>query len=206
MKGLIIKDLLNLKKSLLTILAITVLYAIIGYTSNSMSMITAMIMIALSMMTITSIAYDDMAKWDTYALAMPIGRKKIVISKYVLSIILTLTGGILSTIITFVLMKIKGVETSTLLLESYSILLIALIYSSFMLPLIFKFGVENSRIMLLAGMGLPVGIGYILYQLGFRLPSEEVLLGILKLSPLILILILYTSFTISYEIYKKKEM
>ena len=206
MRGLIIKDLLNLKKSLSTILVLIVFYSFIAFTSEDPSMLIAMIALVLTMMTITSITYDDLAKWDKYALAMPISRKDMVLSKYVLSITLALTGVIISTAIAYIMLTIKSVDISNLLLTSYAIFLISLTFSSIVLPLVFKFGVEKSRMMMMTVIGAPMALGYILYQLGINLPSEEVVLSTLKMSPLIVIAILYLSFYISYRIFKNKDM
>lgn len=206
MKGLIIKDLLNLKKNLNTVIVLIIFYALIGYTSSDPSMLIAMISLVLTMMTITTMSYDDLAKWDKYALTMPVSRKSIVLSKYILSIFLALTGIIISTVIAFVLMNLKNYETSNLMIIAYSIFLISLVFSSIILPLIFKFGVEKSRLMMMAAIGIPIAITYLLYRMGIELPDEEVLLNLLKLSPVITIIVIFISFCISYSIYKKKDI
>lgn len=206
MKGLIIKDLLNLKKNLNTVIVLIIFYALIGYTSSDPSMLIAMISLVLTMMTITTMSYDDLAKWDKYALTMPVSRKSIVLSKYILSIFLALTGIIISTVIAFVLISIKDYEASNLMIISYSIFLISLVFSSIILPLIFKFGVEKSRLMMMAAIGLPIAITYLLYRMGIELPNEAVLLNLLRLSPVITIIVVFISFCISYSIYKKKDI
>jgi ABC-type transport system involved in multi-copper enzyme maturation permease subunit len=206
MKGLIIKDLLNLKKNLNTVIVLIIFYALIGYTSSDPSMLIAMISLVLTMMTMTTMSYDDLAKWDKYALTMPVSRKSIVLSKYILSIFLALTGIIISTVIAFVLMNLKNYETSNLMIIAYSIFLISLVFSSIILPLIFKFGVEKSRLMMMAAIGIPIAITYLLYRMGIELPDEEMLLNLLKFSPVITIIVVFISFCISYSIYKKKDI
>ena len=84
MKGLMIKDILNLRKNFKTTLLVIGFFAIYAYTSNNPSYMIAMVTLILSMMPLTSMAYDDMSKWDRYALAMPISKKDIVLSKYIL--------------------------------------------------------------------------------------------------------------------------
>ena len=169
-------------------------------------MLIARISLVLTMMTMTTMSYDDLAKWDKYALTMPVSRKSIVLSKYILSIFLALTGIIISTVIAFVLMNLKNYETSNLMIIAYSIFLISLVFSSIILPLIFKFGVEKSRLMMMAAIGIPIAITYLLYRMGIELPDEEMLLNLLKFSPVITIIVVFISFCISYSIYKKKDI
>ena len=57
------------------------------------------------MITITSFSYDALAKWDRYALSLPLTRKDIVAGKYLLSIILCLLATILSFLISTVILK-----------------------------------------------------------------------------------------------------
>ena len=203
MKGLIIKDLLNLKKSLNSVFALIIFYAFIGYTSGAPRMLIGMISVLLTMMTVTTIAYDDLAKWDKYALAMPVSRRELVLSKYVLSFVLALTGVGVSTLIAYIIMNVKNSE---LLLTSYSVFSISLLFSSIVLPLIFKFGVEKSRLMMMAAIGIPIAITYVLYRIGIDLPDTTVIMDILKFLPLITIAVLFISFNVSYSIYKRKDI
>ena len=58
-----------------------------------------MITLMLSMQVITTMSYDEYAKWDKYALTMNINRKDIVLSKYVffiMSIIIGMVVGVIS--------------------------------------------------------------------------------------------------------------
>jgi len=110
MKGLIIKDILNLKKNLNTLLVLVIFYAFLGYRSGDPSMLIAMIVLLLTMMSITSISYDDLAKWDKYALAMPISRKNIVLSKYILAVLLSISGVVLVSKSAFILIAKAPLE------------------------------------------------------------------------------------------------
>ena len=86
MKGLIIKDIFNLKKGITTTLIMILFYGIFSYNTGNMSMLIGMTVFIMTSLSISSMSYDDMAKWDGYALSMPITRKNIVLSKYILSI------------------------------------------------------------------------------------------------------------------------
>ena len=207
MKGLIIKDILNLKRSLGSIIAILIFYIFLAYNSGDPSMLIGMVVFLLAMMTITSISYDDMAKWDKLALAMPISRKTIVLSKYVLSLLLIATGIFLSTTISYIIILINSdIGLPQLLLTSYIIFFLSTIFISIVLPLIFRFGVEKSRLMMMTVIGIPFGLFYLVTRLGFQLPNEDQFMNIIKLSPIFLILFLFISFNTSFKIYKNKDM
>ncbi|NLC17603.1 MAG: ABC-2 transporter permease, partial [Clostridiales bacterium] len=71
MKGLIIKDFINLKKSLKMFLIMSVLYFFIAINTDNPYFFTSMLTVLLAITTVSLFAYDDMAKWDVFALTMP---------------------------------------------------------------------------------------------------------------------------------------
>lgn len=207
MKGLMIKDILNLRKNFKTTLLVIGFFAIYAYASNNPSYMIAMVTLILSMMPLTSMAYDDMSKWDRYALAMPISRKDIVVSKYILSILLSLISILISFIITYLfILPRSDMGRRELLLVAYIIFSISLVYVSIVLPLIYKFGVEKTRIITICVFAIPTMMVFAFYKTGLQLPSKKQLLFLLKISPLILILILICSAFFSYIIYKNKDI
>lgn len=206
MKGLLIKDILNLKKSFSTVVIMIILYFLFAFKSGDPSILVGMIVLLLTMMSITSISYDDLAKWDKFALAMPIKREKIVFSKYILSVLLSLVGVIISTAIGYVIILLKGkMSLSDFLITSYIIFGVSIIFSCIILPLVFKFGVEKGRLMIMAVLAIPMVIAYVLSEVGIPMPTDNQLIILLKVSPLILLAFIYISSSISYNIYRKKD-
>lgn len=211
MKGLIIKDVFNLKKSIGTTIFMILFYTIFSYNTGNMSMLIGMTTIIMTTMSITSMSYDDMAKWDSYALAMPITRRDIVLSKYILSLVLSASATIISSIfalaITYLREDTFGIEKiQEILVIAYIVFVISVVYVSIVFPLIFRFGVENARILMLGSYLIPAGMVYLLYKMEVQLPSEEQLRIILYASPIILILILILSASTTFGIYKKKDI
>jgi len=205
MKGLLIKDILNLKKGFSTIIALFVFYSFLAFKSSNTSMLMAMIVLLMTMMSVTSMAYDDNAKWDNYARAMPIGRKTLVMSKYVLSIILTTVGTVVSTTAAYIIFRIKGMyNISELLTVAYAIFALSILFITITLPIIYKLGVERSRLIMMAVAGLPTAVVYLLFERGMTMPSEQQLMSTLKFSPFIILLSVVISFNISYKIYRNK--
>lgn len=207
MKGLIIKDILNLKRSLITSLATLLFFSLIAYQSGDPMFLIGTFVIIISMQYISSISYDDLAKWDIYALTMPISRRKLVMSKYILSALLSIAALIISSAVAyFLILPVSNIGITEFLLFSYLIFFIALLLTSIMLPLIYKFGVERSRLLLFIVISIPVMIGLFLNKIGINLPNEDQFSMLIKISPFIIIIILFVSSLISCKIYKNKDM
>lgn len=98
MKGLIIKDLYNLRKQLVLYIIIGVIYSVIGVVAKDSggSSFIGLILIFSAMLPITAVSYDERAKWDKYGLTMPVSRRETVAAKYLLGVILTAAGALLS--------------------------------------------------------------------------------------------------------------
>ena len=87
MTGLILKDLLNLKKQGKVYLILIIFYFAIGLVNENSSMFASMMTMVAVLIPITAMAYDERCKWDRYALTMPVSRKDMVMSKYLLGLI-----------------------------------------------------------------------------------------------------------------------
>ena len=99
MKGLIIKDILNLRNYMKQLILVFIFFVAYGIFLKNGVFVGSMITLMLSMQVITTMSYDEYAKWDKYALTMNINRKDIVLSKYVffiMSIIIGIVVGIIS--------------------------------------------------------------------------------------------------------------
>lgn len=207
MKGIIIKDLLNLRNSLKTSLLILLIFSYMAYKSEDPKYLVAVFVLIISMQSISSMSYDEMAKWDIYALTMPMSKSKLVISKYILSILLSIIALIISaTTSYFFILPISNMSTTEFLLSSYLIFAIAILFISTLLPLIYKYGVEKSRLLTFVVISIPVLIGIILNQLGIKLPNENQFMNLLKISPIIISIVLFISSLISCRIFKNKDM
>ena len=207
MKGLLIKDLLNLKKQGKTVLAILAFYIVFALTTKNASFLTAMFTLLLSMMSISSFSYDEMAKWNKFAASLPLTRRDIVGSKYLLAFLLSFAGLATSMLLSmgssFV---VEGTSLTELLLTSYCSFLIAMLMQIVMLPLLFQYGAEKSRTMLMGVVAVPMVLVFILSKLGMQMPGEDVFFLLLKLAVPILIVLFAISYRISCAIYQRKEL
>lgn len=207
MKGLIIKDLLNLRKYIKTMFLFLIVYSLMAYRNGNTLILMLMVSLLITMMVITSMTEDESVKWDRFALAMPISRKTIVNSKYLLLILLLSAGIIPATGLSYIIMYIKGtIKLSEIWLTSYGALSMCLIYIGVSIPFIYKYGVEKTRILTFIIVAIPVAIGFIVETIGLPSPNKEQLMILLKISPVFLVLLLLASSKISYSIYTKKDI
>lgn len=208
MKDLIIKDILNLKRQAKLVLVFAVLYGVMSFYMEDASFVSGIIIFMCAMFSVSSFAYDDMAKWDKYALSMPLSRKDIVMSKYILIFILALAGALLSFVMNITVSIVSKMPFNPMekLLETLAIVGISLIFTSVLTPLIYKFGTEKARILIILVFVIPAILFSVLANLGFQLPSEGTLKVIATISPIIIIAIIFISYLISLSIYRKKEM
>lgn len=143
MKGLILKDLLNFKKSSKFFCLFIILYLGIAIISNNSSFFTGIIIILAAMLPITSLAYDEKSGFSKFALTMPVSKASIVFSKYLLSLIFLCFAIVLS----FICNMLIGNLTFYQNLASIALISCISFFSiSLSLPLTFKFGIEKGKI------------------------------------------------------------
>lgn len=206
MTGLLIKDILNLRKYAMTMLIFIVFYSALSFTMDDPGFISGAIVLFFTMISITSFSYDNLAKWDNYALSLPITRKEMVLSKYILAMLLAIGGTLFSIVAGGLIVFIKDITSfKEQLVISYCLFVIATLFISALLPLIYKYGVEKARIMIVVVIGLPSILLFALSKIGVLMPTDEQFMLLLKLSPIFLVIVLFVSYFISLEIYKKKR-
>lgn len=202
MKGLILKDFINLKKQSKLIGLVALFYLIFSKVTNNNSMFGAIMLMVFAMMPITALSFDEKANWDKYGLTMPVSRTEMVLSKYILGIILSSFALILN----FIAQILLGTEMNTENIISILIIFgISIVFISLMLPIIFKFGVEKGRMLMFVVLMLPTMI-ILLFKDFIKLPpSDEVIEKALYILPVVIIIIFILSILLSISIYKKKE-
>ena len=130
MKGLLLKDILNFKKQGLIYIFLIALWFFIGIRNKDIYYLSGVIAMVTLLIPITVISYDEKANWERYALTMPISKGTIVISRYLLTICVSIIGGVFSTI--------AGILISTnikeVLLTNMSVISLGLLVISFAFP------------------------------------------------------------------------
>ena len=155
MTGLILKDFLILRKTLRSYLFMLVVYVGIAFTGVwSADIVGVLMVVMVVMLPMNVFAYDKQAKWDTYGLALPVGRTKTVAARYVCVLLLCLLSVGLTAILGMMLYAAGRVEEPVEFLVSCSVMgLMSVLVNAIMLPFLYKFGPERARMMFFGIMG-----------------------------------------------------
>lgn len=155
MTGLILKDFLILRKTLRSYLFMLVVYVGIAFTGVwSADIVGVLTVVMVVMLPMNVFAYDKQAKWDTYGLALPVGRTKTVAARYLCILLLCLLSVGLTAILGVMLYAAGRVEEPVEFLVSCSVMgLMSVLVNAIMLPFLYKFGPERARMMFFSIMG-----------------------------------------------------
>lgn len=214
MLGLIKKDLLIVKNNLKLIGIVLTIFFILALQDNfditfALPFI-AMIYLFTITLFISTFSYDEFNKWDAYAVTLPNGRKNIVKSKYITSIILVVSTLIITLLLTHLITFINGSLEFEKVISLVLGLTTGIIFvESIMLPIIFKFGIEKGRLGL---FGITIAITGIATIVSKKF-DLNIFVNIIQffdnyyfiIIPLALIILLLLSYKISDKIYSKKE-
>lgn len=151
MKGLILKDLLNLKGNVKFILLFIIMFGFMSSLGDgNINNFIGVIIVLCTTMIVSTFSYDDLNKWDSYVLTMPINRNDIVLSKYLTMLIFSFIGVLVSLIVSVTIGYFKNtlILNETLLINAL-ILSISVCFGSLILPLIYKFGTERARLLMI---------------------------------------------------------
>lgn len=208
MKGLLIKDFLLLRAYAKSLLLVLVLFLIVGTTSGT-AFVVGMVMIQCVMLAVSTFSYDDMANWNTYMLSMPVSRKTAIREKYMLALLLSLAGVVLSLAAGLASGALRGnVDLKEVLATVGGCMVMACLYVSLMIPLTCRFGAEKMRFLLIAVFFalffLLIG-GYMLLKQSVP-NAMEVITKAWPVLPILLIAAPAVSYSISVRIFMKKEI
>ena len=153
MNGLLMKDLLNLRQTIRVWNLLLALFIVIGFAQRSPIYITSMLTVMV-LLPVNALAYDETCKWDAYALTMPVTRRNLVLSKYLLALVGAGAMALLSTVCTLIMGAVPDEVFSTIGL----LLAAGLCMISILLPLLFRFGVQKGRMVMIVVVLLPVAL------------------------------------------------
>ena len=156
MTGLILKDFLILRRTLRTYLAFIFVYLVLASTGVwSPGFVSGFLMVMISVLPMNVYAFDQQAKWDTYGLALPVGRTRTVAARYLCVLILCLFTVALECVFGAVLFAAGRLENlGEYLVTGAACGLLAVLLNAVMLPFLYKFGPERARIVLIGVMGI----------------------------------------------------
>ena len=218
-KGLITKDILQLKSYKKTLIIFIMVFA---FTSISVqdgveNMLVIMLTLGLGMFSMASFNYDEFNKADRYILTLPLTKKEVVLSKYILVICSTVMGSIIGIMLSYIVMfamnkQMPNIE-EIISVGLGGILGIGLV-EGIQIPCVYKWGAEKGRIQMVVVTSLVAllagGIIFTGENANIQFPANNILDIFSKFLPLIFIgitiIIYYISYKVSYKIYFKKEI
>lgn len=214
MNGLLYKDLLNLTPTLKYVAFMALIFCVVFIPlGNELPVYIILIMFGALLPT-TAISFDTAARWDKYAVSLPVTRREIVVARYQLMVGGICVAGIISLIIAVAMMILMPGEGIFLPYFSPLMLMVlfvacGLLLGSIALPLTLKFGVEKMRYIIMVIALTPVvvifGMSFFADLSGIT-PTDPVLMPvIIGVLLAVTALFVYVSFRLSVRIYAKKE-
>lgn len=213
-KGLVIKDLLQLKSYKKTVIIYILIFCIssLSLENGIENMLVVMLTLGLGMFSIASFNYDEFNKVDRYILTLPVTKKEVVLSKYILVIVSTIVGSLIGIILSFAMIMLMNnsiLNIEEILLTGLGGIFGVGIIEAIQIPCIYKFGAEKGRIQMVILTALLGVIIYFISKINIQVTNNIVLI-LNNFLPLILIVLIfiiyYISYRISYKIYSKKEL
>ena len=213
MKGLLVKDLYMSKTYcrvyLLIAAAFLALYAFSSVNGHENLFFLLYPTVLAGMVPINLIAYESQCKWEQFAGTLPYTRAQLVSAKYLIGLMFFGILLVMTLAVMGIAMAIVG-RFSPALLWSQSVLMALCFFGSctFILPLVFRFGIEKARIMYLVMIGLVCGltaaIGVVsngsAYAGGWQMPRA---IPLVVLAAVVLYLL---SWGLSIRFYQKREL
>lgn len=214
MIGFVYKDLLVLRRQVLLYLLFVGVYAALVVSGVFGPYILPALLVVIGLMLpMSSMSYDDLARWDKYAAATPALRQGIVAGKYLFALLCILGSAVLVLILMLALsltglMETSAIETGLTVLGCIGS---ALILDAVLLPLLFKFGAEKSRVILMILFAAVFGGSTLVGALAEKaIPLPEPPAWLLTALPGVLGIIAVGGFVASYfisqGIFERKEL
>lgn len=210
MKALLLKDFFTIKNQLNWIAAILLFFLVITFISGD-SMVLLTLGIVFGTVQVSSLfTYDEMSRWNQFVNTLPVKREQIILSKYLLTIFLSVGIIILISIIFTIQNVINLQYTFNEAIAIFCIILfLTSLFSCITIPLYVKFGPQKGRIAMYFVIFFPIGVITFIKdeveKLVSQLPSIETLYKIAYSLPLLSCILFIISYYLSVSFYKKKE-
>ena len=154
MKALLIKDLLTSKGLLKNYLLIIVIYGGVAYMNDNIFLFSGMLLMIPMLMALNAVAYDEKASTLRLMIASGLTRRQLALSKYLFGAVMLLAVFAINFV---VVSLVEGVLLG--LLTSILFCFVGMAYLSLLLPFLYYFGTEKSRIFMMLGVIIPVALG-----------------------------------------------
>lgn len=204
MKGMIVKDILALKKSCPVIALFFIVYMYISFMGGDFSLM-YIFPLLMSAFIIGTINEDVKSHWNIYSIGLPCEKKHYVASKYILCLLSAVLSSAMLMISFSIFLAVRHeFEMKEILSLSLTSVAISMFYPIVSCPFIFLFNSDYGKLISMSVIGAVGGAGCVF--LGERLEGA-VLVNINILIPLAITFVAYgISWYISTVIYNKKSL
>ncbi len=213
MKGLLLKDIYNMRKVGKQYLLILLFFTCYCFFLKNPSFFPMMTVMSFSMLVLTTMGYDEAAGFDKYALTLPLNREDLVRAKYLLLVLLLVFSFVLGMLGSTLIGLFMQGDTEPILDQMLSVATVAVIFLlvyATILPLVFKLGVEKARMMMMVCyIAVFAGI-FIVFKLAVGLGAsgeqmEEKMMILVPAVVILTVLYLIGSYFVSIRIIRKRE-
>ena len=216
MTGLIWKDFMVSKRTVKAYLGIMIFYAALTVMGMfSVTFVTAFVSVMLIMLPISAFAYDEQAKWDRYAMSLPMGRSRVVGARYLFTLLIVLVS-LAFALLSGVAVAVTGKgDLMEVLVSALTTLAAGLLIADVLLPLCYKVGPERARPYLYALVFIPALGLFLVYRMGIHIDtswldrlaqsSPAAVLGLFSLPLLAALALTFASYLISCRVAAGKE-
>lgn len=216
MKSMILKDIYNITHNMRSLALLLVMFVFIMLPQGGASGYIPTSCVLCSMMVITTFSFDNMSKWEKYALVMPITKKDLVAAKFIVLLIFTGFGavsglvlGIIGGIILGSFHPADPAEWVTTAAVAGASICAGIFFGSIAIPLLFRFGAEKARILSIVAFLIPVVLGLLVYKLlsmaGVAITDKMVFTG-LCIAPFLVVIWAFVMFRISCRVFAAQEI
>ena len=223
MKAMMYADWMNFRQSLRSILFVMVVFAIAAFVwSGPMFFIFTVVFLSIMVPT-TLFSADQAYGWNRLSLSLPILRRDVVGSKFLMGLLINLGLLVISTVLTVVYYRVSAAGgPPDALMESLAGILaceaVAVLMMGVLMVLSIKFGIDKARYIIMACVWVPVLGVFLLERLpGFETALQavgnwlntagEAQISLLLAAALAVSLVVYViCYLISVKIYQKKEL
>lgn len=206
MKGLILNQIYTMRKVSVLYAAILAAYYLLGVFGKGLFGIQIFAVFFSAMLIINSFSYEEKCGWSMYVNVLPVSRKQIVLSKYLLAFIfigaVTAGGAFLQALVN--IKNHAGIGNG--LWVSAAAFLGASFFLSILVPLLFKLGTEKSRAAMVIIFLIPFCAVMFIEKAGLKFHlTSEVIKTTLPFLAVGIILMLAASVFMAIHIYEGKE-
>lgn len=145
---------------------------------------------------INAMAYEEKTNWDVFVKSLPLGTRTIVGSKYLLVVIFSIVGALLTFAASMFTNLTPEMRASVCIISTAA----GAVVCSILLPLMYRFGVQKSRLAFFLLL-FPLPVLCVVVSNRMQVPSS-----VLRVAPAAVPVLLAASFLLSCKIYSRKEM